>query len=59
MLLIVLLVCYVVVMLLWGLATGGPDGMRGYSPWLGFLAVLILGIVVFVVGNAATVWKGP
>ncbi len=45
---IVLLVCFVVVMLLWGLSLlGAVPGEGKYPPWLAFFACLILGAVVF------------
>ena len=53
MLLIILLVIFVVVMLLWFLALVGvvPAGPRDYSGWLAFIACLVLGVVVFLVGS--------
>lgn len=53
MLLIVLLVCFIVLMLLWFLTLVAPGASQiaTYSPWLAFLAVLILGVVVFLVGS--------
>lgn len=62
MLLIILLVCFVVVMLLWFLSmvVGLPDGAGGrYSPWLAFLACLILGLVVFLAGSGVIVIDRP
>lgn len=49
MLLIILLVIFVVVMLIWGLALAGsiPNERAGL---LAFVAVLVLGIVVFLYG---------
>lgn len=59
MLLIVLLVCFVVIMLVWGLLALGaiPNGPT-YSPWLAFFACLILGIVVFIIGSGSGAWGG-
>ena len=51
MLLIILLVCFVVVMLLWLLALLRVIPTENAHPWLSFFAVLIVGIVVFLVGN--------
>jgi H+/gluconate symporter-like permease len=42
---IVLLVCFVVVMLLWALTAAGA--VRLETQWLPFVAVLILGLYVF------------
>jgi hypothetical protein len=52
MLIIVLLVCFVVVMLLWFLSMmGAVPNATTASPWLAFIACLILGIVVFLTGS--------
>ena len=53
---IILLVCFVVVMLVWLLALLGalPDSPR-FSPWLAFIACLIVGLAVFVVGPGMVV----
>ncbi len=52
MLLIVLIVCFVMTMFLWLLAMlGAIPNSPAYSPWLGWFACLILGIVVFLLGT--------
>lgn len=50
-LLIILLVMFVVIMLLWFLTLVGASNVVGTnaSPWLAFIACLLLGIVVFLV----------
>ncbi len=53
MLLIILLVCFVVVMLVWMLAKTGA--IAANDGWLAFIAVLILGIVVFLYGSGVIV----
>jgi predicted membrane channel-forming protein YqfA (hemolysin III family) len=53
MLLIVLLVVFVVVMLIWLLAKTGA--IAANSDWLAFIAVLVLGVVVFLVGTGVVV----
>jgi hypothetical protein len=51
---IVMLVLFTVVMMVWLLDLLGAVGGRGtYSPWLAFLGVLILGLVVFILGPRA------
>jgi len=61
MLLIILLVIFVVVLLLWFLLLVGvvPNAPPQGSPWLAFIAVLVLGIVVFLTGSGVIVMKGP
>jgi hypothetical protein len=60
MLLIILLVCYTVVMLIWLLSLlGAHPAAAPYSPWLAFFAVLILGVVVFLLGSGVVVWRAP
>ncbi len=54
MLLIILLVVFVVVLLLWFLSLTGTAPVPP-SPWLPFIAVLILGVVVFLVGTGYAV----
>ncbi len=52
MLLIILLVIFVVVMLLWVLSLlGAVTTPPAASPWLAFIAVLVLGTVVFLYGS--------
>lgn len=53
MLLIILLVIFVVVLLLWGLSLHGA--VNANSNYFAFIAVLILGIVVFLVGSGVIV----
>lgn len=54
--LIVLLVCFVVIMLLWGLSLlGAIPNAPAASPWLAFFCCLILGIMVFLVGSGAVI----
>lgn len=50
---IVLLVLFVVVMAMWGFGISRPSaaGVPAASPWLPFVAVLILGLVVFLYGS--------
>ena len=52
-------VCFIVVMLLWFLMLMGavttPEKSVQASPWLAFIAVLILGIVVFLLGSGVIV----
>lgn len=55
MLLIILLVIFVVVMLVWALINAGS--ISGNGNWLAFIAVLVLGIVVFLVGSGAVVFR--
>lgn len=55
MTLIVLLVCFVVIMLVWGLGLGGAIDLKANQGWLAFLAVLILGIVIFLLGTGVIV----
>lgn len=56
MLLIVLTVMFVMVMFLWLLAMlGAQPNSPSYSPWLGWFACLILGIVVFLLGSGVIV----
>lgn len=60
MLLIILLVCFVVVMLLWFLSmVGATNVVPAASPWLAFIACLILGVVVFLVGSGVIVVDRP
>lgn len=56
MLTIVLLVCFVVVMLLWFFSNLGPTAFAVYYPWLAWLACLILGIMVFLIGWPTIRW---
>ena len=60
MLFIVLLVCFTVVMLVWllGLLGAVPGGVERQG-WLAFFAVLVLGIVVFLVGSGAHFVRAP
>jgi len=52
MLLIILLVIFVVTMMVWFLSlVGAVPQAATYSPWLAFIACLILGVVVFLVGS--------
>jgi len=53
---IVALVCFVVIMLMWFLLLLGavPEG-KDYGRWLAFLACLILGLVVFLIGGVVVV----
>ncbi len=56
MLLIILAVGFFVVLLLWFLSMIGKAGVPAEgSPWLAFIAVLILGIVVFLMGSGVIV----
>ncbi len=56
MLLIVLLVMFVIVMFLWLLSMlGAIPNAPTYSPWLGWFACMILGVVVFLVGSGVIV----
>ncbi len=56
MLIIVLLVFFTVVMAVWLLSLlGTSPGLVNASPWLGFFACLILGIVVFLMGSGVVV----
>ena len=55
-LLIILLVVFVVVMLVWLLAKTGALAANTY--WLAFIAVLVLGVVVFLVGSGVVVGEG-
>ena len=50
---LVLLVCFVVVMLVWLLAKMGA--IAANSDWLAFIAVAILGAVVFLVSGGVVV----
>lgn len=56
MLLVVLLVIFVVVMLVWALINAGS--ISGNGNWLAFIAVLVLGVVVFLTGTGVVVYKG-
>lgn len=58
---IVLLVCFIVVMLLWGLSLVAPlpDQFAKASSWLAFLACLILGLMVFLYGSGVIVIERP
>ena len=49
MLMIVLLVVFVVVMIIWLLAK--TQAITANSDWLAFIAVAVLGVVVFLVGT--------
>lgn len=49
MLLVILLVLFILIMAIWGLILGGA--ISGNDRWLAFIAVLILGTVVFLVGG--------
>lgn len=51
--LVALFVVFVVVMLLWGLARSGA--ITANTDWLAFVAVLVLGAVVFLVGAGVVV----
>lgn len=44
---VVLLVCFAVLMLLWGLTLLGAVALVGAPGWLAFFAVLCLGAAVF------------
>lgn len=57
MLLVILLVCFVVVMLLWGFSLAGA--LSANSHYFAFAAVLILGIVVFLYGTGVIVLDRP
>lgn len=57
MILIILVVCFVMVMFLWLLAMlGAMPNSPVYSPWLGWFACLILGVMVFCIGSGVVVW---
>jgi len=53
----VLMVIFIVVMLLWGLAKTGS--VTANTDWLAFIAVLILGICIFLVGTGVIVIEHP
>lgn len=59
MLLIMLVVIFTMSMFLWLLALLGaiPNSER-YVGWTAFFAVVILGIVVFLLGSGVIVWRG-
>lgn len=57
MLLVVLLVCFVVIMLVWLLAKIGA--IQANDGWLAFIAVAILGVVVFLYGSGVIVVERP
>jgi len=58
MLLIVLVVLFTMAMFLWLLALlGSVPNATAYHPWLAFFAVLVLGIVVFLLGSGVLVWQ--
>ena len=58
--LIILLILFVVVMLLWFLSlVGQHPAVAVYSPWLAFLAVAILGAVVFLYSPSPAWRPGP
>jgi len=60
MLLIILVVIFTLCMFLWLLALlGSIPNAPASSPWLAFFAVLVLGIVVFLLGSGAIVWRAP
>ena len=50
---LVLLVIFIVVMLLWGLSKSGAVAVNG--DWMAFIAVLILGVVVFLYAGGVIV----
>jgi hypothetical protein len=58
---LVLLVLFVMVMFVWMLALVGILGVRPagdyFAPWLAWVAVLLLGLAVFVTGPV--VWRVP
>jgi len=59
-LLIILLVLWVMSMFLWLLALlGAVPQTAQYGHWLSFFAVLVLGLVVFLLGTGAVVWQRP
>lgn len=55
MLLIVLLVLFVIAMALWAAVNAGA--LQGNAMWFAFLAVLILGIVVFLTGTGVVAFR--
>ena len=57
MLLIILLVIFVVVMLVWLMARTGA--IAANTDWMAFIAVLVLGVVVFLVGSGVIVERTP
>jgi hypothetical protein len=60
MLLTILLVCFVVILLLWFLSMVGAVSLNpAASSWFPWIAVLILGIVVFLLGTGVIVVDRP
>jgi hypothetical protein len=60
MTLIVLVVIFTVTMFLWLLALLGAVPTAQYphaATWLAFFAVLVLGVVVFLLGSGVIVWR--
>ncbi len=55
--LLVLFVIFIIVMVMWGLIKAGS--IAGNPDWLAFIAVLILGIVVFLLGTGVIVIERP
>jgi len=55
MLLIIVLVCFVVVMLLWVLAK--MKAITADTDVFAFIACLLLGIAVFLVGHVGNTWR--
>ena len=49
MLTVVLVACFAVCMLLWAISLhgSGSSGVPVYTPWLGWLSVLLLALIVF------------
>lgn len=57
---LILLVLFVMVLFLWLLALlGAVPGAPAYHPWLGWFAVLLLGLAVFVFGFGPAAWRLP
>jgi len=59
-LLIVLVVVFTMAMFLWLLALlGAAPGLTSREGLCAWFAVLVLGIVVFLLGSGAVAWRGP
>jgi hypothetical protein len=57
-LLIVLVVLFTMAMFLWGLAVFGPDsGLSSKSGICAWIAVLILGVTVYLLGAGVVAWQ--
>jgi len=58
---IVLLVIFTVIMLVWLLLLLGvlPGTSTAAHGWLAWVACLVLGIIVFLTGTGALVWRVP